>query len=288
MKRKEVIITVAPSSNFHGKDANPNLPEQPEEIANATYDCYNAGASIVHIHARDKNGVQTNDVEVFKEINSLVRSKCDIIIQNSIAPALKPGSNGDPYDGLQTLDALPEMASLDVGIACINQKDRELIIPWTYNFLKKAAELMLEKGIKPELEIANNSNFELVYRLINDNVLTKPYCFNFIMGMNRVNQCAVPFTAKHLMHYLDLLPEDSYFSTMGIGNVQLPATMFSVLVGGNVRVGFEDNIYFSKGQLAASNAQLVERIAKWIRELELEVATPERAREILGIPQLKK
>lgn len=280
----KIIITVAPTSNFQGKEANPNLPIQPDEVAQAVYDCYNAGAAVVHLHARDKNGVQTNDVNVFKEMNTLVRSKCDIILENSIAPALKPGSTAE--DGLEALDALPEMASLDMGICAISFRGLNTIIEWTRPFLKKAAQMMLDRGIKAELEIYNNSNMDDAIDLINMGLLKKPYYFNFVLGMNKVNQGATSFSPKHLMHYVDLLPPDSVFGAMGIGPDQLPATMMSIMLGGFARVGFEDNIYYRKGELAQSNAQLVERLVSYIRELGLEVATPAEARDILGLAPL--
>ncbi|MDT3698964.1 MAG: 3-keto-5-aminohexanoate cleavage protein [Thermincola sp.] len=282
---KKVIITVAPTGNFQGKEANPNLPIQPDEVAQAVYDSYNAGASVVHLHARDKNGVQTNDVNVFKEMNALVRSKCDIIIENSIAPALKPGVTAE--DGLEALDALPEMASLDMGLSAITFRGLSMLIEWTRPFLRKAAQMMLDRGIKPELEIMNNSNMDDAIDLINAGLLKKPYYFNFVLGMNKVNQGATSFSPKHLMHYVDLLPPDSVFGALGIGPDQMRATTLSVMLGGFARVGFEDNIYYLKGELAKSNAQLVERIARYIHDLGLEVATPAEARDILGLPQLR-
>lgn len=281
---KKIIITVAPTSNFQGKEANPNLPIQPNEVAQAVYDCYNAGAAVVHLHARDKNGVQTNDVNVFREMNTLVRSKCNIIIENSIAPAMKPGSTAD--DGLEALNAMPEMASLDMGICAISFRGLHTIIEWTRPFLKKAAQMMLDRGIKAELEIYNNSNIDDAIDLINMGLLKKPYYFNFVLGMNKVNQGATSFSPKHLMHYIDLLPPDSVFGAMGIGQDQLPATLMSIIMGGFARVGFEDNIYYRKGELAKSNAQLVERLVRYIRDLGMEVATPDEARNILGLKPL--
>ena len=281
----KIIITVAPTSNFQGKEANPNLPIQPNEVAQAVYDCYNAGAAVVHLHARDKNGVQTNDVNVFKEMNTLVRSKCNIIIENSIAPALKPGGS-TAEDGLEALDALPEMASLDMGLCAISFQDLNLIIEWTRPFLKKAAQMMHDRGIKAELEIYNNSNMDDAIALINMGLLKKPYYFNFVLGMNKVNQGATSFSPRHFTHYIDLLPPYSVFGATGIGPDQLPATMMSIINGGSARVGFEDNIYYRKGQLANSNAQLVERLVRYIHDLGLEVATPAEARSILGLSPL--
>ncbi len=283
---RKVVITVAPTSNFHGKEANPALPEQPDEIAESVKACYEAGASIAHIHARDKNGVQTNDVEVFKAINKAVRAKSPIIIQNSIAPALKPGgSTAD--DGLQTLDAMPEMASLDLAISVPNFRNMEIIIEWTRSWQRKAAKMMKDRGIRPELEIFNNSSMDDANELIEAGLLEKPLSFSFVLGMHKVNQGATRWSPKHLMHLVDLLPQGAMFSALGVGTAQVPATTMSLILGGGARVGFEDNIYYRKGELAKSNAQLVERAVRTARDLGLEIASPEEAREMLGIPQLK-
>ncbi len=282
---RKVIITIAPTSNFHGKEANPALPYNPDEIAESIYGAYNAGASLAHIHARDAEGIQTNDPEVFREINAKVRDKCDIIIQNSIAPALGPNPNS-AEDGLRVIEANPEMASLDMGVSVVTVRDPEIIIEWTRSFLFRAAKAMKERNIKPELEIFNNSQMEDAYMLIKEGLLDPPYSFSFVTGMQVVNQGSVKYSPRHLQHFVDLLPPDSVFSALGIGPSQMPATVQSILLGGGGRVGFEDNIYYQRGELATSNAQLVERLARVIVDLGLEVASPSEAREILGIPQL--
>jgi 3-keto-5-aminohexanoate cleavage enzyme len=285
MKNK-IIVTVAPTSNFHGKEANPALPEQPDEIARSVREAYEAGACLAHMHARDNDGVQTNSAAVYRQINAAVRAECDIIIQNSIAPALGKTMNTAEH-GLEVLDAYPEMSSLDMGFCVINLRDgREYQIEWTNAFLMRAAKIMQERGIRPELEIFNNSQIDNARLLIEKGLLTPPFSFSFVMGMNRVNQTAVSWNPKTLMSYVDLLPPHSLFSTLGIGPTQHAATVQSVLLGGGVRVGFEDNINYRRGELAKSNAHLVERIVTVIRDLGLEPATPAEARQMLGIPQL--
>jgi 3-keto-5-aminohexanoate cleavage enzyme len=284
----KVIITIAPTSNFHGKAANPALPEQPDEIASCVHDCYNAGAALAHMHARDAIGVQTNSAAVFRQINSLVRAKCPIIIQNSIAPALALGRHLNTAEqGVETLEANPEMCSLDMGIGVVCFPDGpEHYIAWTRSFLFRAAKMMEERGIKPELEIFNNSQIDDAKLLIGKGLLKPPYSFSFVMGMNRVNQSAVSWRPQTLMDYVSQLPPNALFSTLGIGSAQHHATLQSLLLGGGVRVGFEDNIYYRRGELAKSNAQLVERIATVIRDLGFEPATPAEARDMLGMPAL--
>lgn len=281
---RKVIVTVAPTSNFHGKEANPALPYGPDEIAQSVAEAWNAGASLAHIHARDAEGIQTNDPAVFREINAKVRDKCDIIIQNSIAPALGPDP-GTAEDGLRVIEAEPEMASLDMGISVVTIRNPEIIIEWTRSFLRRAATEMKARNIKPEMEIFNDSQMEDAYELIEQGLLDPPYSFSFVTGMQKVNQGSIRYSPRQLQHFVDLLPPDSVFSALGIGPSQMPATVQSILLGGGGRVGFEDNIYYRRGELAESNAQLVARLVRVIDDLGLEVASPAEAREILGLPQ---
>lgn len=285
---RKVIITAALTGNFQGKDANPNLPEQPHEIAQAAYDSYNAGAAIVHLHARDKSGASTNDPKIISEINTLVRSKSLIIIQNSTAPATREGSVAE--DGLRLLneaEVLPEMCSLDCSLICTKWKTFNLIYEWTREFMLKAAKLMLDKNIKPELEIFNPTSIEDVFNVLKPaGVLKDPISMSFVMGMDGISQGSMEFSVDNLVHLINKIPKGTLFSALAIGKHQLPGTVMAMLMGGNVRVGFEDNIFYRRGELAKSNAQLVERIAKLAIEFGLEVATPEEAREILGIPAL--
>jgi 3-keto-5-aminohexanoate cleavage enzyme len=287
---RKVIITAALTGNFQGKDANPNLPEQPHEIAQAAYDSYNSGAAIVHLHARDKSGASTNDPKIFSEINSLVRAKSPIIIQNSTAPATQEGSVAE--DGLRLLkeaEVLPEMCSLDCSLICTKWKSFNLIYEWTREFMLNAAKLMLDKNIKPELEIFNPTSIEDVFNVLKPaGVLKDPISMSFVMGMDGISQGSMEFSVDNLVHLINKIPKGTLFSALAIGKHQLPGTVMAMLMGGNVRVGFEDNIYYRRGELAKSNAQLVERIAKLAIEFGFEVATPEEAREILGIPALKQ
>ena len=288
----KMIVTVAPTSNFHGKEANPALPFSPQEVADAVYECWNEGASIVHIHGRDKNGLPTNDRSFFQEADRLIREKrCDIIIQHSMAPAnpvLLGQQEGDIDDGTQTTttEPPPEMASLEVAPSNIIADGKVYNMLWDRLWAEKTAKYLMEKGIKPEVEIYNNSDMDDLEYLIEKGVLTKPYYVSFVLGMHRVNNQASRYSPKHLMHLVDLLPPDSLFSVLGIGPVEFQATTLSMLLGGNVRVGFEDNIYIEKGRLAKNNAELVAKIVRIARELGREIASPGEVREMLGIPPL--
>lgn len=283
---RKVIITAALTGAFHGKEANPNLPEQPHEIAQAAYDAYNAGASIVHIHARDKNGASSDDPKIISEINTLVRAKAPLILQNSTAPATRAGTRVE--DGIRLLteaEVLPEMASIDCTLICVKWKETNQIYQWTRDFLLNTAKLMLEKNIKPELEIFNPTSIEDVYNVLQPaGVIKEPFSMTFVLGMNNVSQGAMEFSVDNLVYSINKIRKGTLFSAMAIGQDQLPATVMSMLMGGNFRVGFEDNIYYRKGELAKSNAQLVERMANMAIEFGYEVATPDEAREMLGIP----
>ena len=288
----KLIVTVAPTSNFHGKEANPALPFSPQEVAEAVYEAWNEGASIVHIHGRDEGGLPTNDPAFFQEADRLIREKkCDIIIQHSMAPAnpvLLGMKEGDVDDGTRTTltDPPPEMASLEVAPSNIIADGKVYNMLWDRLWAEKTAKYLMEKGIKPEVEIYNNSDMDDLEYLIEKGVLTKPYYVSFVLGMHRVNNQASRYSPRHLMHLVDLLPSQSIFSVLGIGPIEFQATTLSILLGGNVRVGFEDNIYIEKGRLAKNNAESVAKIVKIARELGRDIASPNETREMLGIPSL--
>jgi uncharacterized protein (DUF849 family) len=165
---------------------------------------------------------------------------------------------------------------------------KESIYITTLPEIEYGAKVMLERGVKPELEIFNPVLMEDVYSLIEKGLLAKPYWLSFVMGMRRINRAYMPYSAKLLMQLIDALPVDAMFTVMGVGTDELPATTQSILLGGHLRVGFEDNIYYKKGQLAESNAQLVARAARIGRELGCEVASPAEARKMLNIPPFQK
>ncbi len=282
---ERLIITVSPSSNFQGKEANPALPYSPQEIADTVYECWNEGAAIAHIHCRDAQGAPSNNPEVFREADRLIREKgCDIIIQHSTAPGMKPGTTID--DGIRSIETNPEMASLSMGVGVLLRKGETRINCRPRHWIEDQARTMMERGIKPELEVYNMVMMEDVYALAEKGLLKKPYWMSFIMGMHRINQNAIRFRPQALVYQIEQMPPDSMFSMIGIGLDQLPATTLSILLGGHCRVGFEDNIHYRKGELAKNNAQLVARTVRIAKELGSTPATPDEARQMLGIPPL--
>jgi len=280
---EKLIITAAITGGVHGKEANPNLPEQPEEQIEQTIEAWKAGASIVHIHARDKEGKGSQDPEIYKRIREGIRQAgCDIIIQFTTG-----GSAGmSPKERLGSIEAGPEMASLNVGTLNWGPlpDGNYYLSNNPPNDLEWYAREMKEKGVKPELEVYSAIMMKDVYLLIKKGVLEKPYYINFVMGVP--GQGTMEATWENLTHCISLLPPDSVFNCCSLGPGQLHMTTLSMLMGGMSRVGMEDNIYYAKGELAESNAQLVERTVRLAKDLQREIATPDEARQILGLKKL--
>lgn len=290
-----LIICCAITGGVQGKESNENLPETPEEQAEQTYEAYQAGATIVHVHARnpEKWYSCSGDAEQYRLVNGMIRERCpDIIINNTTG-----GEFGmTPEQRAAVLDANPEMASLNSGtdIADMVLKERKAPLPHPrpevhiegctpvdYAEVKFFARAMKERGIKPELEMWHPGSFWIIDELIKEDLIDPPYFFQFVMGY----QTAVYATPDSLMWFVNQLPENSVFGTAGMAAFQLPMAAMSVILGGHVRVGMEDNVYRSRGQLLKSNAEAVERIARVARDLNREIATPAQAREILGLSQ---
>lgn len=284
---RKIIVTAALTGAFQGKAQCPGLPEQPDEIAQAAYECYNAGASIVHLHARDKNGINVTDPKIFSEINSKIRAKCPIITQDSTAPATRPGFDPDYCkSSLEIFDAefLPEMASLDVALMHIKWQGEQIMYGWTRDILMDAAKKMQELNIKPEIEIFSPTNLEDVEDYLLP-YIPEPLSYSIVMGMS-ITQGAMKYSPDNLVDTVKRLPKSCNFTAMHVGARELEGTIMGMLLGGGVRVGLEDNIWYAKGEKAKSNAQLVERAVRVIKEFGFEIAAPDEAREILNIPPL--
>jgi 3-keto-5-aminohexanoate cleavage enzyme len=274
-----LIVTAALNGAFVNKAVNPSVPEQPGEIARAALECYNAGAAIVHIHARDEQGRPCGTREKFAEILAAVRAVCaDVIVQFSTGG----GTNLTIEERVSCLDADPEMASLNMG-TLMRQTGANAGQPFS-NLTKDIeawATKMKAMRIKPEMECYSQSMYRDVRNLIAKELIEPPYYVNFVLGM--MHQGAVEATPDTLMSMRQFLPEGCYFNVTATAAAQLPITTMGMIMGGAIRVGLEDNVYYSKGVLAASNAQLVERSVRIAEELHLQPATPDEAREILGV-----
>lgn len=277
LPKGKIIITASVSGAMVFKSMTPHVPEQPEEIAQDAYECFNEGASVVHIHARDKAGQPTGAREVFEDIHERIRRKCNIILQDSTGS----GGNVSIEERVKCLEARPEMASLNMG-SLMRQTGPHAGVPFS-NLTKDIeawAQKMKELNIKPEMECYSPSMYTDVKNLIEKGLVKKPYYCNMVLGMKY--QGAVDATPEYLMFMQQMLPEDTLFNVSAVGTAQLPITTMAMVLGGAVRVGLEDNIFYRRGELA-TNVQLVARAVRIARELNLEPATPDEARQILGI-----
>ena len=276
----KVIITAALTGGFVGKKECPTLPMQPDEISEAAYACYNEGAAIVHLHARDKDGVPTGKATVFQGIHDKIRAKCDVILQDSTGG----GANLTLDERLDCLNAHPEMASCNMGSMLRTVGSRAGTV-WvnTRDDIEYYATRMRELGIKPEIEIYSPGFFTELKNLISKELLEKPYYVDLILGMPY--QGSFEASPRNLMYLYESLPEDALFNTLAVGRHQNPLTTMGMILGGCIRVGLEDNIYYKKGEFA-TNQQLVARAVRIARELGKEPAKPSEARSILGLKTL--
>jgi 3-keto-5-aminohexanoate cleavage enzyme len=288
-----VIICCACNGGLQGREYNAAIPETPQEIADAVAGAYEAGASMVHVHARDPHYLPgpAKRVEDWREVNERIRERCpDIIINNTTGGG--PGMTDE--ERLASLDVQPEMASLNLvpDMSRFTLKERTAPLPhprpsfeydgcWpvSYKLVTWFATEMKKRGIKPELETYHPGGAWVIRDLIQQGLVEKPYWIQTVMGY----QTSSYPTAQHVLDLLRDFPDDTIWLCAGIGPYQLPMTTLALILGGHVRVGLEDNIYYRRGELARSNAQLVERTARLARELGREVATPQQARQMLGL-----
>lgn len=278
---EKLIITAALTGGIQGKSANPAIPEQPEEIIAAAVECYEAGASIVHLHARDKDGRGIANRAIFSEINEGIRGRCPLVVQDTTGDSSIPVA-----ERISSLDAKPDMASLNMGnvVFFVPGPDGRTVEDQFINLrsdIEAFARSMLERGIKPEMEVYSPTMFGEVDNLISKELISRPYYVNFVMNVGGMG--GYPGTTANLLAMIGHLPDGSIFNVSGIGRAQLPLTAMAIVTGGHARVGLEDNVYYRKGELAKSNAQLVERVVRLAGELGREVATPDDARLVLGL-----
>jgi 3-keto-5-aminohexanoate cleavage enzyme len=271
---EKLIITAAITGSRITRDIAPYIPITPEEIVQSARECWEAGAAIVHIHVRDpKTGLGTQDLGLFRQVVEPLREKTDLLL--CLTTSGIPGRNLPIEERLQSLALRPELASFDAGSINLG---RSVFIN-TPEFLEGAAKAMKEKGVKPELEIFDVGMMVTCLRMRDKGHLEEPLHFQFVLG----TPWGIPATPKSFLHLYDYLPENCTWSVIGIGKGHLPMAMMGLIMGGHIRVGMEDNIYYEKGVLAKSNAQFVKRIARIAREYGREIATPEEARQILRL-----
>jgi 3-keto-5-aminohexanoate cleavage enzyme len=273
---KKVILSVATTGGLHGKEANPNLPTQPEEVARDVAACEEAGASIVHLHARDEDGEDTKDLARFQALRDAIDEHCDDIIVNFTTGGGGIYPREERIAPVLETDPRPEVATIDVGPMNFGQT-RTAINPREMS--EEYARRMREAGVKPEIEVFNQGHVPEFEHLIEEGLLDTPYWATVILGM----QTGTPPHPRNLVNFVDNLPPDTEWQALAVGRYQLPLTTMAMIMGGHVRVGMEDNVYYRKGELAESNAQLVRRSARIADELDRPIASAEDARTMLGL-----
>ncbi len=292
-KMPPVIIVCACNGGVQGKESNDHLPETADEIADSVYEAYQAGASMVHVHARNPENTTrpATTTEVWLEVNRKIRERCPEIIINNTTGG---GPDMTMEERLQCLPARPEVASLNLTPDMSKFKlaarkpplpyPREEVVydeclPFSYRLVNRFAAEMKKWGVKPELETYHSGGPWVMRDLIQAGVLEAPYWIQTVMGY----QTSSWPTFENVINLVREMPENTLWLTSGIGPHQLPMTTFAILLGGHVRVGLEDNVYFRRGQKATGNAQLVARAAHLAEELNRGVATPAEARRMLGL-----
>lgn len=273
--KKKRVISVAVTGSWPTHEDNPNVPFTPEEIAEDVYECWKAGAAIAHIHVRNDDGSPSTDFEKYKETIERIRAHkdCDICI-NITSSGSVDFSDEERIYPLQQLK--PELASYDAGT--LNWQHRTVFMN-PPSFLEKLGYALLESNIKPEIEIFDGGMVHNAIHYIKTGVLKAPCHFQIVLGAAG----GLPCTIENLVFLKNMLPEGSTWAACGIGRGHLPIMLATIAMGGHLRVGMEDNVYYKRGVLAESNAQFVARAKRLLEEADLEAATPEEARQIYGL-----
>lgn len=268
---KKLIITAALTGAEVTRAQQPALPVTPQEIGIAAAECAAAGAAIVHVHARLNDGTPTQDKDIYAQIIAEVKQRCDVIVQVSTGGAVGMSAQ----ERLAPVTLAPEMATLSMG--SVNFGD-DVFMNHPADMLA-FAQAIREHGVKPELEIFDTGMLSTALRWLQKGLLDAPAHFDFVLGVPG----GMAATPEALLYLKAQLPPDATWTVAGMGAAQLPMATWSILLGGHVRVGFEDNIYYRKGELASNNAQLVARVARLSTELGRELATADDARVMLGL-----
>lgn len=272
--KDKVVITAALTGAFPAKDKNPNIPLTPQEIADDVIKVWKAGAAIAHLHMIDEEGNGTMDKERFKETVELVREReCDIILNLTTSGDLNAT---DETRMSHLMELKPEMASFDAG--SMNWMHKTLFLN-TPTFLEKLGQVMLDNNVKPEIEVFDAGMLYNTLYYVKKGLVAEPTHYQFVLGAPG----GTAATVENLVYLKSLLPENSTWSAFGIGQGHLPILYTTLALGGHIRVGMEDNIYYAKGRIAKSNTEFVERAVRIIHELNKEVASPTEARQILGL-----
>jgi 3-keto-5-aminohexanoate cleavage enzyme len=275
---QKLIIQLAPTGMVPTKADTPNVPVTPDEIRDDTYRAYKLGASVVHVHARDKHGDPTYKKEAYSEIFSAIREKCPDII---ICASTSGRTDQDISHRAEVLDLHPDLASLTPG--SVNFMDGPSIN--TMRDITTLAGVMNGLGVKPELEIFDSGFINNAKYLVSKGILKAPLHFNLLLG----SLGSIQADFRDLVYLTGSLPVGSTWCAAGVGRYQLQANVAAIMMGGHVRVGLEDSIYYSYPERdLATNEQLVKRIVRVAGEFDRDIATPSEARAILGLKPIEE
>lgn len=270
----KLIITAAITGAETTKAMNRNLPVTPEEQAKDAAACVKAGASVIHLHVRNRAGEPSQDLADFKASIEAIKKACKPV------PIIQISTGGAVGEAMEKRIApivhlKPEMASLNInsmnfgdGIFLNHPKDVE-----------KLARHMLDLGVTPEIEVYDGGDVELAQRMRKKGLFKGPLHYQFVLGVNG----GLSGEPRNLIHMLGLIDREDTWAVAGVGRYETPLAVMAIVMGGHLRVGFEDNVYYHKGELAKSNAQLVERMVRIAKEVGREVATVEEARKMLSL-----
>ncbi|MDP3481599.1 MAG: 3-keto-5-aminohexanoate cleavage protein [Desulfoprunum sp.] len=271
MPTKPLIITCAIVGAELTREIYPHLPLTPAELATAAVEAVAAGASIIHLHVRDEQGKPTQRLEVFQEVTEQIRRRCDCILQYSTG-----GAVGTPLaERHQSLCLRPEMATLSMGSMNFGPE----IYENSERTIETIAAAIRTENIMPELEIFDFGMLDTTERLLAKGTIPPRFHINFVLGVPG----GMAATPQNLFLLTQSLKPGQTWTVSAIGRHQLPLTTLAMTMGGHIRLGLEDNIYYRKGQLALSNAQLIQRSVRIACELERPVATVAEARAMLGL-----
>lgn len=271
-----LIITAAICGAEVTKEHNSAVPYTIEEIGREALKAYQAGASIIHLHVREDDGSPTQSYYRFKACIEEIYKYCpsELIVQPSTGGATGMTSE----ERLQPLRLNPEMATLDCGTC--NFGGDEIFVN-TENMIIEFADQMMKRGVKPEVEVFDKGMIDMAKRLNAKGLIPGPMHFNLVLGVNG----GISAEPRDLIFMAESLPLDSTYTVTGIGRAAFPMAAMAILMGAHVRIGFEDNVYLARGLKAKSNGELVEKVIRIAKELGRDIATPQQAREILGLPK---
>ena len=298
LKDEKLIITAAITGGIHGKWANPSLPISAEEQAQAALECYNAGASVVHIHVRAEDGQNTPDLKYYNKAMKLIGEKCPIIRQigNGIGARVvehhfttKSGLKRMTTEIVQptleqrlnliNIEPVPEMHTINAGSFEFRTPYGSSLFKNPMEFNRKYIKRCKKKGFGIEIEVYDVSHISNVLEFVETGLLEPPLHFSIVLGIKG----GAPATMDNLLHMVDHIPEGSTWQVVTVGKYNLRTTVSAMCMGANVRTGLEDTIYYKKGELAESNAQLVNRMVRIAKEIGRKIATVDETKEILGL-----